>query len=212
MNREQHYTGVFQHALWGEPRSGVYARPEYAAKIVGALPGIAYKYTISSVYDAPCGDFTWMQKVAWPAGFKYVGADIVKPLIDRLQAEHPELSFKHRDLVNTKFPSLDLWLCRDFLYMLKPDEVAEVFANFLNAHMRFAIFTCHRETVVGDGGPNADSTANLMRSPFNFPEPLERIDDWHHDPNRPGLHERFSGLWSTAQLRQSMRAFMEKFG
>lgn len=35
------------------------------------------KYSIKSILDIPCGDFSWMKKIELD-GIEYIGADIVK--------------------------------------------------------------------------------------------------------------------------------------
>jgi hypothetical protein len=43
-----------------------------------------------SLFDAPCGDFNWMKDVKLPDDCKYVGGDIVRSLIAKLQKRSKE--------------------------------------------------------------------------------------------------------------------------
>ena len=46
------------------------------------LPQIIKKYKIRSIFDAPCGDFFWIKKIILKIKIKYLGADIVKEMIE----------------------------------------------------------------------------------------------------------------------------------
>jgi hypothetical protein len=67
--------------------------PKYSPPNIGAMkrvsvvmgrdmPPLIEKFSIKSMFDAPCGDFNWMKLVLDKVKVDYVGADIVKPLID----------------------------------------------------------------------------------------------------------------------------------
>jgi hypothetical protein len=56
--------------------------------------------TPGSLLDAPCGDYNWMQRVEWPADFRYVGADIIHHLIIIENREnHPGIEFVELDVL-----------------------------------------------------------------------------------------------------------------
>lgn len=197
---------------WGHPKSGAYALPQYTQVIRRELPRIFRQFKITTMFDAPCGDFTWMRNVFLPP--RYIGGDIVHPLIRDLQDFHETdgLSFVWHDITKHKFPrDIDLWFCRDCLYMLTLDQIAKAFESALRSDVKYFMFTSHfnRMNVVGDA--NADRQQNLNMTPFNFPSPLEWIDDWCDDEKRPGLVKRHMGLWSRAQLAESMATFSKRF-
>ena len=69
------FTNIFRQNWWnnGESRSGWGAELRRTVSIRASLPDFVQRHSISSLLDAPCGDFHWMQYVEWPSGFRYVG-------------------------------------------------------------------------------------------------------------------------------------------
>lgn len=208
-SREDKFTKIWRDGVWGHPKSGAYALPQYTQTIRGQLPRIFRQYKIASVFDAPCGDFTWMCNVLLD-DVRYIGGDIVRPMVRDLQHFHG-LDFRCHDLIRHPFPKdVDLWFCRDFLYMLSVSEIARAFWFARKARVKYFMFTSHynRMNVIGD--PNVDRQQNLCISPFNFPEPLEWVDDWCDDVRRPGLIKRRMGLWGQEQLEGPMSSIIER--
>src|SRR5882757_543401 len=82
-NPKQVFTNIFRKNWWsnGESRSGWGAELKRTVTIRAELREFARRHSIRSLLDAPCGDFHWMRHVEWPAGFRYIGADIVPDLV-----------------------------------------------------------------------------------------------------------------------------------
>lgn len=214
-DREAVFTEIYQHNLWGEieSRSGAGSTLAFTAALREALPDLLRRHGVSTVLDAPCGDFHWMQAVRLPDGVAYIGADIVAPMVARLAQEHaaPGRRFVHLDLTTGPFPRHDLWLCRDCLFHLSYADIAKVWRAFLASPGQFALLTSHtaqdgrpvvnRDIATGDARP-----IDLTAAPFHLPAPLEAITDF-----TPPSHPRIVGLWSRAQLETGAKAFLDAY-
>ena len=70
---------------------------------------------VTSVLDAPCGDFNWQQDLDF--GGQYLGLEIVPELVDANCAEYASdhRQFRLADIVHDTLPGADLVLCRECL-------------------------------------------------------------------------------------------------
>ena len=105
---EDRFTDIYYGNGWtaDESVSGQASTVENTFKLRRQLPELFDKFEIRSIFDAPCGDFNWMQHVIRDCNnVAYVGGDIVAPMIDALNANYsgPSIKFIHVDL--TKRPS-----------------------------------------------------------------------------------------------------------
>ncbi|MCX8509667.1 MAG: hypothetical protein ORN49_12460, partial [Rhodobacteraceae bacterium] len=70
---------VFEKKSWAgindAPRSGPGSDMAATARLRAALPGVFQRYGVKTFFDAPCGDWFWMQHVDLSA-LSYIGADI----------------------------------------------------------------------------------------------------------------------------------------
>ena len=144
-----------------------------------------------------------MQHVRLPAATRYVGGDIVRPLIADLQARHgDELhTFKPLDIVKDTLPEADLWLCRDVLFHLPTADAMSALANFASSRIPYILTTTYDfpdENV--DVRPGGFRYLNLARAPFLLPRPQRKIADFNFR-NPP----RYLALWSREQIREVLR-------
>jgi len=205
------FTTIYQYNLWGnqESVSGPGSTLKYTENLRRELPKIIKDFSITKIFDAPCGDFNWMRHFLREVKVGYIGGDIVRPLIESLNVKYKNerTKFLHIDLVNGKFPKADLMICRDCLFHLPFRDTRKVLQNFMNANIGFLLTTTHTNTsgfvnkdieVSGDG-----ILIDLFSSPYNFPaNPLARIDDWvSPDPKREMC------LWSREQVGGALAAF-----
>lgn len=81
---EDRFTWIYKTNYWqsDESVSGVGSTLEYTENLRKELPLLISKYSISRVFDAPCGDFNWMRHLLPVINVNYIGGDIVRPLID----------------------------------------------------------------------------------------------------------------------------------
>lgn len=204
---EDRFTAIYTHNLWGdsESASGTGSNLRHTEVLRARLPGLLRHHAIDTVFDAPCGDFHWMREVVATTGIRYVGGDIVKPLIEKLSATHStgRVSFIHLDLTQNGFPAAELMICRDCLFHLSFSDCLAVLRNFLSAGIPLLLTTTHElrpgqanhDIATGDFRP-----IDLHKPPFGFPTAVQaRIDDWI-SPEPP----RFMCLWTRQQVAHAV--------
>ena len=192
---------IYEGNLWGssETVSGPGSERTYAAGLAAALPALFKAHSISSVFDAPCGDLNWMRGVV-----AKTGVDIVAPLIARLaplQGKRMQLAVG--DIRRMEFPPADLWICRDCWFHLSYADIAATMERFLASATPYILTTSH----INDGTfANADCSTggfrliDLFSPPFGFPrEALASIDDWVAPWPPRRMH-----LWHRAQLARAV--------
>jgi hypothetical protein len=153
----------------------------------------AHHAEVSSLLDAPCGDFNWMRAVRFPEGTHYVGGDIVRSLIDSNIAgfASDNRSFVDLDIISDPLPEADAWLCRDVLFHFPFKQGCEVIERFRASKCRYFLSTTHehakndKDIKFGWFRP-----VNLCIAPYNLGAPVER---WEDAPeNEP---DRYLGIW-----------------
>jgi hypothetical protein len=189
----------YRENLWGaESVSGPGSTAWPTAHIRQRLPELLRELGVSTLLDAPCGDFNWLSTCELPA--RYFGCDIVGELIDELRQRHgrADRSFERLDLTCDPLPRADLILCRDCLGHLPFADIAAAIANFRASGARYLLattFPCWRQ--------NADITArgdwrplNLELPPFELPAPLRLIAEVNVED--PRFADKSLGLWELA--------------
>ncbi len=142
---------------WGstDSASGPGSTLAYTANLRRHLPQLFKDFNITSVYDAPCGDFNWMRHVIEKTSITYHGADIVPAIVDKLQRRYAtsRVSFRCADITLNKFPKVDLWFCRDCLFHLSNRDIILALQNFLASGTPLILTTTHLSAAVSE---NAD--------------------------------------------------------
>ncbi|MDQ6800509.1 MAG: class I SAM-dependent methyltransferase [Acidobacteriota bacterium] len=192
-----HRLGIYHHP---DSVSGAAATLEETASLRDALPRLVERISVQSVLDIPCGDFHWMQHVALDVD--YTGADIVREIVEENQNRYGanRRRFVVLDATRNSLPRVDLILCRDLLIHLSTRDCRASLANFVASGSRF-LLTSHFENrssnpeiVSGDFRP-----INLCRPPFNFPEPLEIINE-RSALDGDAFSDRSMALWRLTEI------------
>ena len=164
---EDRFTKIYLLNHWNSPesRSGQGSTLENTQSIRNELPKIFEKYEIGSMLDAPCGDFNWMQSVTQNNSIKYIGGDIVKPMIEKNQAKYGDKDtlFVHMDLTKSSLPKVDLLFCRDCLFHLSYQDIAKVLENLLSSQIPYLMTTSH----AAPHGPRINNS-NIMTGGFRL--------------------------------------------
>jgi hypothetical protein len=213
---EERFTKIFAKKLWGDEESfsGVGSSLEHTKNIRRYLPELIKTFSIRSIFDAPCGDFNWMKLVLNEVKCKYIGGDIVKPLIDKnnLNYRNPGTTFIHFDIIKNKFPQADLWICRDSLFHLSFDNTFQALDRFIESGIPYVLTTTNKNV---DGFKNVDIQSGSWRLIDLFSEPycfdkkvLFRTDDWvvPHAPKEMCLWSRDQIIGSFGMKRSRSRA------
>lgn len=205
---EDKFTWIYKYKHWGniETVSGTGSTLNYTMNLRKELSPLIKKYSIKSLFDAPCGDFNWMKEFLFSENLNYIGGDIVKPLIDSLNKKFHsnKISFIHFDLTKNIPPETDMMICRDCLFHLSNNEIKNVLQNFIDSKIPFLLTTTHINS--GKLFSNSDIVTgnfrllDLTSDPFNLPiEVLFSIEDWM--PPEPA---RKMCLWSREQVALSL--------
>lgn len=205
---EDKFTWIYKNKHWGnhETISGTGSTLNYTKNLRKELSSLLKKYSIKSLFDAPCGDFNWMEEFLSSENLNYIGGDIVKPLIEKLNKKFQsnQTFFIHFDLTKDIPPKVDLMICRDCLFHLSNIEIKNVLQNFVKSEIPYLLTTTHINT--GNVFSNSDITTgnfrllDLTSNPFNLPTEVQfSIDDWM--PPEPA---RKMCLWSRDQVTLSL--------
>ncbi|HJV74225.1 MAG TPA: hypothetical protein VJ654_08400 [Noviherbaspirillum sp.] len=203
---EDRFTWIYQHNFWNnsESVSGSGSTLAFTKNLRSKLPILFAEYDIKTVFDAPCGDFNWMRDVVSRTNIKYLGGDIVLPLVNENNKRYQDerTSFILFDITKDNFPDVDLLICRDCLFHLSYSDIEKFINGLQKSKIKYVLTSSHINT----GFENKDILSgdfrniDLVRFPFDFPEPLQAIDDWIH-PHQP----RFMGLWRREDLIPFMK-------
>jgi hypothetical protein len=205
---EGRFTEIYRRFYWsiGRTTSGGGSTRACTENLRSKLPDLFNRFSIRSVFDAPCGDFNWMEMVLKRNELKYIGGDIVLPLIESLQAKHTDhkTRFIHIDLTKGQFPASDLMICRDCLFHLSFSDTRSVLRNFVDSKIPYLLTSTHMGEVRNKDIPTASfRLIDLFSAPYHFPrEVLYRIDDWR-EPYPP----KENCLWTREQVASALAMF-----
>ncbi|MBL8747004.1 MAG: class I SAM-dependent methyltransferase [Phycisphaerae bacterium] len=194
------FTSIYKSRYWnpngsGESVSGEGSTLSITAKARSAIEAVVREFGITSMLDAPCGDFHWMKHTRLQ-GVKYTGADIVRPLIERNNREYgsAERRFIHLDIVEEVCEAVDLILCRDCIQHLTNAEALRVIQNFSKSGSKYLLMTMSPRLTHNDDMPKAGGFrgVTLFLPPFNLPKPEREFVEWVDE--NPNL-EKTLGLW-----------------
>jgi hypothetical protein len=217
LSRKETFNKIYNEKYWitGNTRSGVASQNNhYTAACRTQIPELMKKYNLKNVLDVPCGDCNWIQEIM-NHFHVYVGLDISDDLIDDNMRKFASNGrhFCCHDIVES-FPDLnnifsqnirrDLLISRDMMIHLSNKDVLNVLRNFANSNFDYYLMTNYNKVlantdllVSGDYRP-----INLMRAPFNLPEPIQFFDEVYWYPEDFG---RGMGLWTKQQIVDALK-------
>ncbi len=179
---EDIFSLYYRENAWGDPESvsGRGSTIENTENIRKELPVLLRKLGVRCMLDAPCGDFNWFRLVELPEGVRYLGGDIVEPMIVENQRKYGNAltSFSVINVIEDKLPDVDLWLCRDALNHLSNRDILKTLRNLLASNIRYFLVStdplCSRNEDIPTGSCRR---LNLELPPFNFCKPVLEIDE-----------------------------------
>lgn len=195
------FTHIYEHNSWGsgESRSGEGSSLRRTETVRSQLPKLIKQWDIKTILDAPCGDFNWMNAMDLSNIKRYIGFDIVAPLIQQNRERYgaPDRRFSVVDIVNDPLPCVDLIICRDCVQHLTDQDVFKLFANVKRSGSRYLLVSNYPKSTENNDIDQIYSTArityrNLLQAPFNFPMPLLAIDE--------GFDSKALSLWRIEDL------------
>jgi len=176
------FTRIIDTHYWQEVVCGSGSTIASTQTIRSELIPFLRKHNITSVLDAPCGDYSWMSLIDWPNDITYMGADIVENLILANRQKYPKKIFYTMDISIDPFPNVDLLFCRDCLFHFSEEDLFKTFRNIAKSKIKYVMLTNY---------PNGDKRniqtgefreLMLEQDPINLPKPLDLIME--HSLNR----------------------------
>ena len=176
------FTNIYEQNIWAcdESASGSGSTLQQTQVLRQALENVFVKYNITSVLDIPCGDFNWMQHVNMQ-NIQYIGADIVPSLIKLNKQKytiHKRRTFKKLDLTRDKLPNSDIIIVRDCFVHLSFEDIFHAVRNIKASKSKYLLTTTFTNRKINEDSSNGGwRTLNLQIAPFNFPSPIEIINE-----------------------------------
>ena len=142
------------------------------------IPKLLEKYNVKTFIDAPCGDLYWMKHVNL-GSIKYIGLDIVDELVQKNTLNHAgeNKNFMCKNIVTDLLPKADMILIRDCWVHLSNSDVIKCIMNLKSSGITYLLTTSFTEMKLNEDLLKIWRPLNLQLSPFNFPQPLEVIDE-----------------------------------
>ncbi len=189
------FTHIWRNNIWQSPesRSGPGSTVARTVDFRAALEAFLHGVNAKSIYDAPCGDFVWMQHVTLPEGASYIGADVVPEMIADLQHRygHARRQFVVADIVLDPPPSVDVWLCRECLFHLPlAGGVAAIERWRASQTPYFLATTTPSVTTNSDIAPGGWRPLNMEIAPFNLGPAVFHLPD-----AAPADPQKAVGIW-----------------
>ena len=180
-SKEEIFKNIYLKNKWldKDSVSGTGSNLEQTKNLKIELSKFIRNKEIKSILDIPCGDFYWMKEVNLDK-IDYIGADIVPDLIykNRNLYSKENISFEILDITKDQLPSSDIIFCRDCLVHLSFEDIFKSLNNIKKGSFKFFITTnfLNRE-INEDIETGSWRTINFYKSPFNFPESIEDINE-----------------------------------
>ncbi len=166
-----------------ESKSGPGSEIDQTKTISKVLPTLIERFGIKTFCDIPCGDFNWMQKVNL-SHVEYFGYDIASKLVSDLKAnyENDQRHFGELNIVEDEMEAFDLVFCRDLLVHLNFNDAQKAIDNICNSKSKYLLTTTfpgrkENVNIRYDSKNIGWYPINLDLEPFNFPSPIEIINE-----------------------------------
>ncbi len=201
---KEKFSKVYMQNIFGgaDSRSGAGSDLTQTEVIRTEIPAILQKYGVKSMLDAPCGDWFWMQHVHLGVA-RYIGVDIVDALIEknRTQFSKDGVEFASVDLSKDKLPSADLIFSRDCLVHLSYADALKILRNFKASGAVYLLTTTFTDRSSNeDLGDGFWRPLNMQLAPFNFPAPLELVNEKCTEGGS-GFADKSIALWRFDDLK-----------
>jgi len=200
---EEKFNYIYKNNLWiGQSSvSGQGSEESQTNEIKENLPKIISTYKISSMLDLPCGDFNWMKDVELNH-LEYIGADIVEEIIrlNKTKYSNEKREFIKLDIMKDNLPKVDLIFCRDCLVHFSYDNIFSTIKNIKKSQSEYLLTTTFTECDMNENIVTGDwRIINLMKKPFNFPDPELLINENCTEANLT-YTDKSLGLWKISEL------------
>lgn len=182
--------------------NGFDSTPDSTVKVRECIGRIIRELKIDSILDIPCGDASWQHLIPGIDNVTYVGADMNVMALDRAKRlpahRKKDMNFMLFDAVS--FPlkrGFDLIIYRDVIEQQRLQDALSALLSFKSSGSEFVAMTywpqsTEETNMAAYNLPHAGwYEPNLLRKPFNLPEPLLSCPDGHTQRSR----ESRLGVW-----------------
>lgn len=179
------FTNIYEKNTWAgkESASGKGSDLENASSFIPELVALLKILKIKTMVDCASGDFNWMKEVLkqLPEVY-YSGYDIVEKLIisNNVLYGSDSRNFYTKDITIDPLPPVDLVFCRDCLVHLSFENIRKFLRNFLNSESKYLLMTSFSGNRINKDYDEFETmwrTISFHKEPFNFPDPIETIDE-----------------------------------
>jgi hypothetical protein len=174
------FENIIKNKKWKVHPCGPGSTLEYTTNLRSQLGKTLKKHNITSMLDAPCGDYSWMSVTDLPSISAYIGGDIAEFLIKENSENYPNINFKTIDLTTDNLPDVDLLFCRDCLLHLSFEDIDKFFNNVSRSKIKYILTSNWFEDSTNERDINTGDWRyiNFLKSPYNFENPLDSIIDY----------------------------------
>ena len=205
MSNKDIFSKIYKNGEWSGPGNTPLSGPGsslwYTERLRSAFPGIIDKFKVKTLFDAGCGDLTWMSTLFDSLDIQYVGADVVDFLIEENRVKFPNLDLRVMDITIDPLPQADMMMCRDCMFHMSFEDIFRTLNNFVKSNIPLLFTTSHdtpAENVDIQTGGFAE--LNFLKKPFCFPEPIFSMDD-----TVPPFEKRSVCIWTREQVIAALK-------
>ena len=198
--RQKAFQKIFVENKWAnkESVSGPGSTHSATAELLPLLKDLLDRRGVTTVIDAPCGDFNWIKPIA--ERVDYAGVDVVPEVIE-IARSRGSFRFWVSDISSEVLPQCDMILCRDCLVHMPSEMAIETLRNFVQSGGQYLLTTTFPDlTGNAAGSLGGWRPINLELEPFNLPAPLELIIERPSIPPNEKYGRKALGLWRLNQL------------
>ena len=197
------FSEIYRKNDWNDPESvsGTGSNVAVTNVVRNEIPKLIRDLKITTILDAPCGDFNWMRLTNLD-GVSYLGVDIVPELIEHNNNRYARenIRFQALDVVKDALPRVDLILCRDALVHFFFKDVLRTLRNFKRSGAPYLLTTTfprHQNSDIKARG--RWRPLNLEAEPFRLPSPIRLINEECTEMN--GIFsDKSLALWALDKL------------
>lgn len=196
--------GTFIYRWRKHPHESMLDKKDAALQRKTCAPHILdwlHKQAIQSVYEAPSGIMDESNSTI----NNYSAGDPNPKVVALNRRNLSSLRCQHINMLYSKFPKADLFICTDFLELLSYSEATRVLRRIMASKPRYLALTGYRflnhtwDTALGDFRPLYFNLA-----PFKFPSPQEILPLPSIPDSRP---DRCLMIWKAADMERAIHSW-----
>ena len=165
----------------GGSRSGPGSTMKYTEPIRETLKGFIEDNDIKSIFDAPCGHGNWICDVLSSVDVSYHGIDITPASVEAAcdTCEGVNTKFEVADMFEYEFPSVDLFICRDFLFHCSLDLGKKIVEKIKASGSKYVGFTSFPNIEKNNDIPKdyGYRDINMEKSPYYMSDEVARCEE-----------------------------------